>query len=149
VSEAVASGLAFDLRARRGLIVSGASGVPWSAVPALVAPVLVPDPVPALVAPALVAPALVAPVPVGAAPDGVVPVAELEALLPVGDVLVTSVPLPVPLAAVLVRAVLPVAGMGAAVLGVPVLGVPVRLGGCCVTQPAYGWRAASPVPWSP
>ncbi|MBM0203347.1 hypothetical protein JNW90_09645, partial [Micromonospora sp. STR1s_5] len=44
--EAVVSGLAFDLRPRRGLIVSGASGVPWSAVPALLASVLVPDPVP-------------------------------------------------------------------------------------------------------
>ncbi|MFE9189716.1 hypothetical protein ACFYL6_08920, partial [Micromonospora sp. NPDC007208] len=48
-SEAVASVLAFDLRDRRGLIVSGASRVPSSAVPALLVPV---------------APALVASVPV-------------------------------------------------------------------------------------
>ncbi|MCG5438824.1 hypothetical protein, partial [Micromonospora foliorum] len=52
-SEAVASGLAFDLRGRRGLIVSGASRVPSS-----VAPVLVP------VVPAVLVPALAASVPV-------------------------------------------------------------------------------------
>jgi hypothetical protein len=121
-SEAVVSGLAFDLRPRRGLIVSLASGVPWSAVPALLASVLVPDPVP------------VEPVAAG-----------LGASVPVGAVLVASVPLPVLVRAVLVggvlvgaalvRAVLPVAGMGASeVVGalvaavVPEPGAPVPLG---------------------
>ena len=103
-SEAVASGLAFDLRPRRGLIVSGASGVPWSALPALLASVPVPDPVP-----------------VEAVAAG------LGASEPVGAVLAASVPLPVLVGAVPVGAAL-VARWSPAALVVPEPGAPAPLG---------------------